>query len=326
MPDDILLPIADLPLKLQGPLETLASKLQKGSCLIFLGAGAAVDHEAPDLPTGAELSQELAAKCKLDWHKYVPLSTMAFYYEFFFTRDLLNDYLFERVGNPAIKPSRTIRKLVEIAEVLEHQGKQVFIVTTNYDLQFERAYRDRLGRDPKVIIYRGAEDPNDKEAKLHQGLDDDPEFWRPTEPTTYLYKLHGCISSREGHGLVVTEEDYINFLANAQHDDPNKRLATEVRGRIGRSTVLFVGYSLADWNFRVIFKATAERSPADQKESYAVQYFKPPDDPLEREREEQRWDAAQAFWARKKVTVLNRDAFEFMSYLRAFLDRVLSPS
>jgi hypothetical protein len=320
--DQMVAPGGGLPLKYRALLETLADKLEKGRCLIFLGAGASVDLAAPaDLPTGQELAKELAAKCHLEWHRYVPLSTTAFYYEFFYTREGLNDLLQARIGNPAIAPSRTIRKLVEIVELLEQRGKQVFIVTTNYDQHFERAYRERLQRDPQVIVYRGAEDPNNNEAQLHLGMDESPEFWRPQEPTTYLYKMHGSISNPGGQGLVVTEEDYINFLANAQSYDPQKSLAAEVRGRIGRSTVLFVGYSLADWNFRVIFKATAERNRSDQRESVAVWSFAPPEDPLEHEREQDRWQAAVEFWGRKKVRVVDRDAFEFMSHLRQFLER-----
>lgn len=307
-----------LPLHERALLETLAGKLDRGTCLIFLGAGVAVDRAVPGLPTGNELSQVLATKCELEWHDYVPLSTTAFYYEFFYTREGLNDFVLGKLLDPSVQPSRTVRKLVEIAELLEQRGREVFIVTTNYDRQFEEAYRSRTGRYPEVIIYRGAEDPN-RDVELHRGPEGfDPEFWRPTEARTYLYKMHGCISIPHGQGLVITEEDYINFLSNAQSENPKKRLAHEVRGRMA-STILFLGYSLADWNFRVIFKATAERKRADQKESVAVRYFQPPIEPAEAERERQRWEAAVDFWLRKKVRIVNRDAFEFLNDLHRYL-------
>lgn len=320
--DDVAVEARVLSLRYRGALRNLADKLNNGTCLIFLGAGAAVDSASPDLPTGEELSKELAIEVELEWHHYVPLSTIAFYYEFFNTRDTLNKYLVRKLTDSNIQPSRTIRKLVEIVKFLEDRHQKVFIITTNYDQQFEAAYRSQMGRDPHVVIYRGAEDPNRKDAKLHVGLENPeyPEYWRATETATYLYKMHGCISDAKGHGLVITEEDYINFLANAQHEDPRRRLPVEVRGKIALSTVLFVGYSLADWNFRVIFKATAERDHADQQPSYAVQYFSPPEDPTKREREEERWEASVEFWRDKKVTVLNRDAYEFMSDLRRYLE------
>jgi len=306
------------PVKYRAQLETLATDLLKGECLIFLGAGASVDRASTeDLPTGEELSKILAEKCNLEWHRYVPLSTTAFYYEFFFTRRKLNALLKAQIEKPGIEPSRTIRTLVEIVEMLEQRNQPVFVVTTNYDRHFETAYRERLGRESHVVIYRGAEDPNHLKAKLHEGLNFDPEYWYPTGPGTHLYKMHGCISQvnpgADEHSLVITEEDYINFLANAMSDDQNKRLANFVRGRIALSTILFVGYSLSDWNFRVIFKATAER--VQQRTSYAVQYFSPPDDPKAREREEDRWQASVGFWSRKNVEIINADAAAFMSHL-----------
>jgi SIR2-like domain len=317
MPQDQDGPVR-LPLKLRAQLETLAGDLLKGECLIFLGAGASVDRaSAEDLPTGEELSKALAAKCEMEWHRYVPLSTTAFYYESFFTRKNLNAFLKEQIEKPGIEPSRTIRTLIEIVEILEQRAQPVFVITTNYDRHFETAYRERLNRDPHVIVYRGAEDPNLLNVQLHEGLDVDPQYWHPAWPGAYLYKMHGCISRADPradeHSLVVTEEDYINFLANALSEDPKKWLAHEVRGRIALSTVLFIGYSLSDWNFRVIFKATAERS--HHRTSYAVQYFSPPSDPLAREREEERWQTSVEFWSRKNVAVINADAAAFMGHL-----------
>lgn len=302
-------------------IEMLARDLINGECLLFLGAGASVDRtSAEDLPTGAELSKLLAKKCRLAWHSYVPLSTTAFYYESFFTRSKLNALLKEEIENPDVRPSQTIRTLIEIVELLEQKGKhrQAFLITTNYDRHFEIAYRERRARDPHVIIYRGAEDPNKRGVQLNEGLDDDPEYWRPVEPGTYLYKMHGCISRvdprADEHSVVITEEDYINFLANAaMSEDQDKWLAHEVRGKLALSTILFVGYSLSDWNFRVIFKATAERM--QKRTSYAVQYFKPSANSVVRDQEERRWQAAVEFWLEKKVKIVNVDAASFMEHL-----------
>lgn len=317
MPQDHDEPV-QLPLKLRAALETLADDLLKGQCLIFLGAGASIDREsAEDLPTGEELSKTLAAKCELEWNRYVPLSTTAFYYESFFTRKNLNAFLKEQIEKPGIEPSRTIRTLVEIVEILEQKGQPVFILTTNYDRHFETAYQQRMKRSPHVIIYRGAEDPNLLNAQLHEGLDTDPRYWYPTKAGAYLYKMHGCISqadpSSDERSLVVTEEDYINFLANTMSEDPKKWLANVVCGRIALSTILFIGYSLSDWNFRVIFKATAER--AHHRRSYAVQYFSPSADRLARQREEDRWQTSVDFWSAKNVRVIDADAAAFTGHL-----------
>jgi hypothetical protein len=294
-------------------LELLAEQLCSERCLIFLGAGASIDQDKPDLPTAKELSKEMARKCMLDWHEYVPLSTTAFYFEFFYTREKLNQFLVERIGDPRVQPTSTITTLVKIVSKLEALKKKCIVVTTNYDQHFERAYTAATGgRQPGVIVYRGANDPNIKGSKLHDGLNGEPEYWLPDLPT-YLYKMHGCISNPGEQNLVITEEDYINFLTNALHHHPDKRLLHYVRGRLALSTVLFIGYSLSDWNFRVLFKATAEDKAVT---SFAVQLNS---DPGDNETERARQSALLKFWGKRHIDIVNTDAALFMDDL---LDQV----
>jgi len=197
-------------------LENLVRSLANERCLIFLGAGTGVDTSQPSLPTGTHLAQDLAAKCGLTWHESVPLSTVAYYYEFYFDRENLNEVLVERIGNPAIRPSSANRLVAELMALLEKRGRSTFTITTNYDQQLETAYREITGRSCGVITYKGGWDAHDREKRLHDGLGErPPKFWLPRRHS-YIYKMHGCISQPSGRGLVVTEEDYINFL-DADH-------------------------------------------------------------------------------------------------------------
>jgi len=307
----------ELSLTDRASVERIAAAFIKGDGLLFLGAGAARDIAQPEFPDGATLSKELAAKCELEWYDTIPLPTTAFYYESFFSRQGLNEFLFDRLNGPSVKPSATMRAVVELIALLEGRGKPIFVITTNFDRMFELAYKAKFGHEPNVIIYRGAEDPNKRETSLHAGYEvGDPEFWHPTEAGTYLYKMHGCISDAKNDEarLVVTEEDYVSFLGNALSDLPNKRLLNEARGQFALRTMLFLGYSLSDWNFRVIFKATAERSR--QRTHYAVQFFRRTPD-AKGNRQEERWQKTKAFWDRKKVEILNHDANVFMQHLLA---------
>jgi SIR2-like protein len=295
-------------------LRNLATDLLEGKCLLFLGAGACIDPGQPDLPTASELSADMAGKCELEWHDYIPLSTIAFYYESFHTRAGLNKFLANRIGNPKIKPSQTIRLLVEAIEILEKLERTTLAITTNYDRQFEVAYEERLRRRPEVVIYKGAWNPNDKEKILNCTPDGElkgyAQFWLPKQRTV-LYKMHGCISQPERQGLVITEEDYINFLANALGEhNADKTILNYVRGEFAMSTILFVGYSLSDWNFRAIFKATVE-SRLDKKDnrSYAVQFRDP--NKQESELEQARWDSVTDFWNEKKVDIISVTAWQF---------------
>jgi SIR2-like domain len=287
-------------------LRGLARKLREGKCLLFIGAGASIDEDAPDLPTAKELSRELIEECGLEWHDQIPLSQAAYYYEFFYGRDLLNEKLVERIGDEKIAPPASIERLVEILSALKSCNVSTVAITTNYDQHFERAYKRKFGYPPKVIIYKGGTDPLEQNAKLNVFLppyhEDDGLYWQPKLGCS-LYKMHGCISQARDRGLVITEEDYINFLTNAfAQADEHKKMLNAMKGKLESSTILFVGYSLSDWNFRAIFKATVEKRQRQSK-SYAVQFRETANS--ETELMQTYWNSLSAFWERKDVDVIN---------------------
>jgi hypothetical protein len=292
--------------------------------IFFLGAGASLDRTRPSLPSAATLSQALAEECNLQWHSHVPLSTIAYYYEFFYKRRGLNRFLLDRIDDQKVEPSGTIRHLMKVIGILEDRAaslpagerKSLLVLTTNYDRHFERAYKETRTNDLGVIVYNGGVDANDRMQALHVGFRGDPRAWGPKLPT-YLYKMHGCMSDPGERNLVITEEDYINFLANAQHNDIKKRLLPHVEGRLSGSSIIFIGYGLLDWNFRVLFKATAEQH---QKQNYAVQLF----DHIKQQapEEETRWRALVEFWDDKQVDIINADASLFVSDLVEALAKI----
>jgi hypothetical protein len=86
--------------------------------------------------------------------------------------------------------------------------------------------------------------------------------------------------------------------------------------------ILFIGYSLSDWNFRVLLKASLD--DAKPPASYAVQLFQPPEPdpklPVARaqalaDAARSRWQALVDFWGNKQVDIINADAGEFMADL-----------
>ena len=97
-----------------------------------------------------------------------------------------------------------------------------------------------------------------------------------------------------------------------------------VRRWMALSTVLFIGYGLSDWNFRVIFKATAEARPQRDRRSYAVQYHSKPGDTSDNSFERARTDKLVDFWGRKYVDIINVDAAEFVGDLFAAVQRTAS--
>lgn len=288
----------------------LLSDQTMSRCVFFLGSGMGVAPEGtPQLPTGKGLSELLARDSDLDFPKPVPLPTLAFYYEFYNTRAALNDFLIEKLTDPHIPISPATSRLVDLVVLLEQLDKQpVLVITTNYDQHFEKAYRVATGRDPLVVIYNGGRDAADDRVPLHTGVPVEKiKGWHPG--TTCLYKIHGCISNPGDGGrnrnLVITEDDYINFLSNClSPDETGKGILPYVRERLSESPVIFVGYSLSDWNMRVIFKTTTERLLRD---CCAVQK---PD-----KADEMYWDALVSFWSNRKVSIINHTGADFLADL-----------
>ena len=123
-----------------------------------------------------------------------------------------------------------------------------------------------------------------------------------------LYKLHGSFND-DVHPAgntrpLITEEDYIEFLTyvGAQGENIDKQITATIK----TSTLLFLGYSLEDWNFRALFKGLVEKvDPNYRPYSYAIQK-----DPSE-------------FWVRfwedndRNVQIFNMDICEFTEELES---------
>lgn len=64
--------------------------------------------------------------------------------------------------------------------------------------------------------------------------------------------------------MVVTEDDYVQFIANLAYDrtnNENSMIPPVILDALTRRTMLFVGYSLQDWNFRILFDGLLHAVP-----------------------------------------------------------------
>ena len=81
-----------------------------------------------------------------------------------------------------------------------------------------------------------------------------------------VYHFHGCTPWAES--AVVTDDDYFEFLINISRYDnfPAHRVDRAMGGAL-----LFLGYTLADWDFLVLFRLFANRLRESQTTHIAVQ-------------------------------------------------------
>jgi hypothetical protein len=246
-------------------LEVIGEVVRKQQCILFLGAG--VHAPPPDgspfeypaglrPPVGADLSQELARGCGLadQFPNEDPanLQRVALFYEIARSRHQLVDAVTSAVQADR-QPSPMLRGLAEL-------GFPV-VITTNYDQLFEKALA-AAGKQPRVAVYT----PN---------LETMPDYRDPTSQSPIVFKIHGDISRPET--IVVTDEDYIQFVLRMSNKDPYDPVPLSLKFYLTGWTTLFLGYSLLDYNLRLLFKTLRWKlDSANLPDMYAVDYHPDP--------------------------------------------------
>jgi uncharacterized UBP type Zn finger protein len=94
-------------------------------------------------------------------------------------------------------------------------------------------------------------------------------FKDPTAERPLVFKMHGDLDDRPS--IVITDEDYIKFVQRMSEKDSWHPVPETVRFRIKKWPTLFVGYSLRDYNLRLLFRTLRGKlDGADFPQSYSV--------------------------------------------------------
>jgi hypothetical protein len=86
----------------------------------------------------------------------------------------------------------------------------------------------------------------------------------PSEETPLVYHLFGHLQDLDS--LVLTEDDYFDYLINVS--GKRRPLPTEVRRRLTRSSLLFLGFRLDEWDFRVLVRCINALEGSDLLRKY----------------------------------------------------------
>lgn len=309
------------------PYLGIATALRRGRVVPFLGAGASVFHRprggAPDPmfcpPTGAALAERLAALAGFPEGPMASLQRqnlplVASYFGLVALGDgFLREELRE-VFSPEFEPNGLHRLLASIAK-----EKPQLVVTTNYDDMVERAF-DRAGV-PYHLVVTNMGDIEKAGSLRHRppganGYDlvQPKKLDVSLEEASIIYKMHGSINriSREDDSYVITEEDYVRFLGGFS----SKQLVLVpplLAAMMKTRHFLFLGYSLRDWNLRVLLDMLSQfDNNASRLQSWAIQY----DPDLVEER----------IWERKSVNVFGLDLQTFVDDLARVIGASITPS
>src|SRR5262249_1435808 len=167
-------------------------------------------------------------------------------------------------------------------------------VTTNYDDLLERSLVDE-GLEHDVVWYEAKRNAEAHGRFLHRAPGGTTRVI--TRPNKYaglatplerpaVLKLHGCLdrANPDDDSYVITEDSYIEYLSGG---DVGELIPIALWKRLTTNSLLFLGYSLADWNLRVILNRIWGTRKLVGK-SWAVQ--REPSDPIRSEIEQTLWE------------------------------------
>jgi SIR2-like domain len=238
-------------------LRRIADAVERRHSLLFLGAG--VHAPPPDgsrfeypedarPPLASALSEQLAHVSGLR-HNHPSESAT----------DLRRVALFFEEADGRGRLVREIRRMVQVGKrpspVVRALAELDFpvVITTNYDRLFEDALV-AAGKNPRLII----DTPEARRGKPS------PLIEEPTPESPVVVKPHGDIEHPTT--IVLTDEDYIHFTLRLH--------ALSRYGSLPRYgadwTALIVGYSMLDYDFRLVYTAYVPDDSYGVGERYAV--------------------------------------------------------
>lgn len=218
----------------------LLTLIQERKCTPFLGAGACV----PWLPTGAEIAQEWA-----ETHDF-PLAD---------TSDLAKVAQYLAIERYEMYPKEDLKRRLEGSELPDFAEDETphsvlaslelpIYMTTNYDRFMYRALNEYSESTmPHEDFYRWNNYP---EVIEHESILADGSEYEPSRDSPLVYHLHGNCALPQS--MVLTEGDYLDFLIQLSRKE--RSLPATIRTAMTGTSLLFIGYSLTDWSFRVIFR------------------------------------------------------------------------
>ena len=196
------------------------------------------------------------------------------------------------------------------------------MVTTNYDDLLERAFR--AADEPiDVLTYMAVGESEGRfihvrpdgephiidagEAEGYAGLPQEGSGLKAKLLRPVILKIHGTVD-RSGlepptDSFVITEEDYIEYLARAESSW--EFLPRIVKVKLTYSHFLFLGYSLRDWNVRALLHRIW-MSQAHDFQGWAIQHSPAKLD--------------QKFWQGKGIKLLGIDLAEFTERLGSVIE------
>ncbi len=297
--------------EIEPPYPLIREVLESGDVVPFLGAGASRAAAGAagngSLPSAAELSLALAKTTSYpseDLRERSDLAKVASYFAEISGRPLLRKQLRKHLSVQASPGA--------LHEYLAALPGHRLVITTNYDTLLERALT-ASGKPFHLVVH-----PIERDDMRGSVL-----WWEPgaaapkAVPTneldidlaasTVVYKMHGSVGgadSDEWDNFVITEDDYTDFLS--QMSGGNSAIPAIFRAHFRGRNFLFLGYSLADWNLRVVLNnLSRDLKQEGRSGDFAAWAIQRQPSTFERK-----------LWGKRAVEIFDQDIDSFIARLR----------
>jgi DNA-binding SARP family transcriptional activator len=282
----------------QEHVEQVAAALLAGRLVAVLGANV------------AELAAQLADRFEYPRDEASDLTRVAQYVALTKGSGPLYDELHAMLAS-GVAPTPVHRFFAALPPLLRERAvPHLLLVTTSYDLALEQALLE-AGEEFDVVSYVAS--GRNRGRFCHVQPDgtarviDLPNTYATElslERRTVILKLHGGVDpapTRELESFVVTEDDYIDYLA---YGDTSGAVPVALAAKLRRSHFLFLGYGMRDWNLRLVL-GRIWGSEGVSYRSWAVQ---PEAKPLERQ-----------FWRVRDVDLLEVPLDDYVGALGRYV-------
>lgn len=144
-----------------------------------------------------------------------------------------------------------------IYQLLARLDLPIYITTSADNLLYDAL--DAQGKEPVYDFCRW--NPNIEHLPLRY---DEKEDEPPSPERPLIYHLFGHLSEPES--LVLTEDDYFDYLIGVTSN--NDLIPSEVRRVFSDTGLLFLGFQIDDWDFRVLFRSIVQREGGGRRSRY----------------------------------------------------------
>jgi hypothetical protein len=131
-------------------------------------------------------------------------------------------------------------------------------ITTNTSNLLASALAES-GKDPQVVLCPW----NDYVEQVGSIYDQEPDY-QPTPQRPLVYHLFGRLD--EPDSIVLTEDDYFDFLIGVTRN--RDLIPSPVRRALADTALLFLGFQMDDWQFRVLFRSILSQQGGERRARY----------------------------------------------------------